>query len=180
MLFFCSWEKKYHAHVYICPSGGGTYNHLTYILRKSKSVRSEPQDTVFAVEVQTPKLPCLTRIARHMFETNVVERVNSGQISLVVTCTANCTCHHDVTLHRNQWNKRERKRLNTNWKFCVSSDQWRTRLCRLLGLAKRVSGFMVWGPPTLSPVSLFDSGWYTHVDSHLPDSVVRAEISNNT
>ena len=34
------------------------------------------------------------------------------------------------------------------------------RLCRLLGLAKRVSGIMVWGPPTLSPVSLFDSGWY--------------------
>ena len=29
---------------------------------------------------------------------------------------------------------------------------------RLLGLAKRVSGIMVWGPPTLSPVSLFDSG----------------------
>ena len=158
MLFFRSWEKKYHVHVYICPSGG-TYNHLTYILRKSKSVTSEPQQTVLALEVQTPKLPCLTRIAHLVFETNVVERANSGQISLVVTCTATCTCHHDGTLHRNQWNKRERKRLNTNWKFCVSSDQWRTRLCRLLGLAKRVSGFMVWGPPTLSPVSLFDSGW---------------------
>ena len=32
-----------------------------------------------------------------MFETNVIERVNSGQISLVVTCTADCTCHHDGT-----------------------------------------------------------------------------------
>ena len=63
-----------------------------------------------------------------MFETNVVERVNSGQISLVVTCTASCTCHHtchhEVTLHRNQWNKSERKRLNTNLKrmFPVIND----------------------------------------------------------
>ena len=77
-------------------------------------MRCEPQDTVVAVEVQNPKLPCLTRIAHLMFETNVVERANSGQISLVVTCTATCTCHHDDTLHRNDWNKRERKRLNTN------------------------------------------------------------------
>ena len=30
------------------------------------------------------------------------------------------------------------------------------------------------------PLSLFDSGWQAHVDSHLADSVVRAEISNNT
>ena len=59
-----------------------------------------------------------------MFETNVVERVSSGQISLVVTCTASCTCHHEVTLHRNQWNKSERKRLNTNRKrmFPVIND----------------------------------------------------------
>ena len=59
-----------------------------------------------------------------MFETNVVERVNSGQISLVVTCTATCTCHHEVTLHRNRWNKSERKRLNTNRKcmFPVIND----------------------------------------------------------
>ena len=69
---------------------------------------------VLAVDVQTPKLPCLTRFIHLMFETNVVERVNSGQISLVVTCTTDCTCHHEVTLHRNQWNKSERKRLNTN------------------------------------------------------------------
>ena len=52
-----------------------------------------------------------------MFEANVVERFNSGQISLVVTCTTVCTCHHEVTLHRNQWNKSERKRSNTNWKW---------------------------------------------------------------
>ena len=55
--------------------------------------------------------------------------------------------------------------------FPVISD---ARLCRLLGLAKRVSGIMVWGPPTLSPASLFDSGWQAHVDSHPADSVVRA------
>ena len=84
------------------------------ILSKNESMRSEPQDTVLAVDVQTPKLPCLTRCIRLMFETNVVEPVNSGQISLVVTCTDGCTCHHEVTLHRNQWNESERKRLNTN------------------------------------------------------------------
>ena len=77
-------------------------------------MRSEPQDMALAVDVQTPKLPCLTRFIHLMFETNVVERVKSGQISLVVTCTTDCTCHHEVTLHRNQWNKSERKRLNTN------------------------------------------------------------------
>ena len=38
----------------------------------------------------------------------------------------------------------------------------------------------VWGPPTLSFVSLFDSVWHANVDSHPADSVVRAEISNNT
>ena len=75
---------------------------------------SEPQDMVLAVYVQTPKLPCLTRFSQLVFETNVVERVNSGQISLVVTCTAGCTCHYEVALHRNQWNKSERKRLNTS------------------------------------------------------------------
>ena len=69
---------------------------------------------VLAVDVRTPKVPCLTRFIHLMFETNVVERVNSGQISLVVTFTADCTCHHEVTLDRNQWNKSERKRLNTN------------------------------------------------------------------
>ena len=59
-----------------------------------------------------------------MFEANVVERFNSGQISMVVTYTTVCTCHHEVTLHRNQWNKSERKRLNTNWKgvFPVIND----------------------------------------------------------
>ena len=59
-----------------------------------------------------------------MFEANVVERVNSGLVSLVVTCTADCTCHREVTLHRNQWSKSERRRLNTNRKcvFPVMND----------------------------------------------------------
>ena len=51
-------------------------------------MRSEPQNIGFAFDVLTPKLSCL------IFKTNVVERVNSGQISLVVTCTADCACHH--------------------------------------------------------------------------------------
>ena len=45
-------------------------------------------------DVLTPKLPCLTPFSHLIFETNVVERVNSGQISPVLTCTADCTCHH--------------------------------------------------------------------------------------
>ena len=93
---------------------------------------------------------------KQMLQLNELTQAKS--CSLVVTCTTGCTCHHEVTLHRNQWNKSEKKRLNTNWNFVVSSDQWCTWLCRLLGLAKRVSGIMAWGPPTLSPVSLFDSG----------------------
>ena len=38
-----------------------------------------------------------------MFETNVVERVNSGQISLVVIYTADCTCH-DLSIPAKNWN----------------------------------------------------------------------------
>ena len=100
--------------------------HITiwHILGENKSMRSEPRDIGLAFDVLTPKLPCLTSFRNLIFETNVVERVNSSQISLVVTCTTGCTCHHEVTLHRNQWNKSERKRLNTNWKVCVSSDQY--------------------------------------------------------
>ena len=79
-------------------------------------MRSEPQNNGLAFIVLTTKLSCLTLFIRPMFETytNVVERVNSGQISLVVTCTTGCTCHHEVTLHRNQWKNSERKRLNTS------------------------------------------------------------------
>ena len=57
-------------------------------------MRSEPQNIGLAFDVLTPKLSCLTRFNRLIFETNVVERVNSGRICLVVTCTADCTCHH--------------------------------------------------------------------------------------
>ena len=54
-------------------------------------MRSEPQNIGFAFDVLTPKLSCLIRFSPLIFETNVVERVNSGQISLVVTCTADYT-----------------------------------------------------------------------------------------
>ena len=57
-------------------------------------MRSEPLNIGLAVNVLTFKLSCLTRFSHLIFETNLVERVNSGQISLVVTCTADCTCHH--------------------------------------------------------------------------------------
>ena len=51
-------------------------------------MRSEPQDIGFVFNVLTPKVPCLTRFSNISFETSVVKRVNSDQVSLVVTCTA--------------------------------------------------------------------------------------------
>ena len=62
---------------------------------------SEPQNIGLAFDVLTPKLSCLTRFFHLIFETNLVERVNSGQVSLVVTCTADCTCHHLKILAKN-------------------------------------------------------------------------------
>ena len=57
-------------------------------------MRSEPQNVGLALDVLTPKLSCLIRFSHILFQTNVVERVNLGQISLVVTCTADCICYH--------------------------------------------------------------------------------------
>ena len=57
-------------------------------------MRSEPQNIGLAFHVLTPKISCLIRFDRLIFQTNVVERANSGKISLVVTCTADWTCHH--------------------------------------------------------------------------------------
>ena len=58
-------------------------------------MRREPQNIGLAFDLLTPKLSRLMiRFSHLIFETNVVERVNSGQISLVVTCTPDCTCHH--------------------------------------------------------------------------------------
>ena len=49
-------------------------------------MRSEPQNVGLALDVLTPKLSCLIRFSHIFFQTNVVERDNSGKISLVVTC----------------------------------------------------------------------------------------------
>ena len=57
-------------------------------------MRSEPQKNGLAMDVLTPKLSCLTRFFYLISETIVVERVYSGQISLAVKSTADCTCHH--------------------------------------------------------------------------------------
>ena len=51
-------------------------------------MRSESQNIGLAFDVLTPKLSCLIGIDHLIFQTNVVERVNSGKVSLVVTCTA--------------------------------------------------------------------------------------------
>ena len=57
-------------------------------------MRTEPQNVGLAFDVLTPKISYLIRFSHLIFEINVVERDNSGQINLVVTCTADCTCHH--------------------------------------------------------------------------------------
>ena len=57
-------------------------------------MRSEPQNIGLAFDVSTPKLSCMIRFDYLIFQANIVERVNSGKISLVVTCTADCRCHH--------------------------------------------------------------------------------------
>ena len=64
--------------LYVPRAGHVTIGH---ILRKNKSMRSEPQYTVLVFDILTPKLPCLTRFTNCKFETNIVERVKSGQIS---------------------------------------------------------------------------------------------------
>ena len=46
-------------------------------------MRSDPQNIRLVFGVLTPILSCLIRFSHLIFETNVVERVNSGQISLM-------------------------------------------------------------------------------------------------
>ena len=98
--FFIHEQRKIYTWLYVPVTGHVTIGH---ILRKSKSMRSEPQNIGLAFDVLTPKLSCLIRFSHLIFETNVVERVNSGQISLVVTCTTVCTCHHLIFPAKN-WN----------------------------------------------------------------------------
>ena len=57
-------------------------------------MRSEPQNIGLSFDHLTPKLSCVIRFNHLIAETNVAERVNSGQISVVVTGTADCTRHH--------------------------------------------------------------------------------------
>ena len=91
--------------------------HITiwHILRKNKSMRSELQNIGLAFDVLTPKLSCLIRFSHLIFETNVVERGHSGQISLVVTCTAVCTCHHLKFTAKN-WNFGENWSIGNKYK----------------------------------------------------------------
>ena len=46
-------------------------------------MRSEPQNIGLALYVFTSKLSCLIRSGHLIFQTNVVQRVNSGRIRLV-------------------------------------------------------------------------------------------------
>ena len=89
--FFFLEQRNIYTRLYVPVTGHIT---ICHILRKNKSMRSEPQNIGLAFDVLTPKLSCVIRFDDLIFQTNVVERVISGKISLVVTCTADCTCHH--------------------------------------------------------------------------------------
>ena len=88
-------------------------------------MRSEPQIIGFAFDVLTPKRSCLIRSSPLIFETNVVERVNLGQISLVVTCTADYTCHHFRIAARKIEISERTEQFETNisiWPFQMTLD----------------------------------------------------------
>ena len=72
----------------MCHSDG-TYNQLKYF-EKNQSMRSEPQEMALEFDSVTPQLPYLFRC----YKKNIVKWGNSSQIDFVVTCTADCTCHH--------------------------------------------------------------------------------------
>ena len=72
-------------------------------------MRSEPQGIVLAFDVFTPILPSLVNVINLMSVRSVVQRFNSAQINLMVTCTDDCTCHH-LTIHAKNsmlWDKWE-------------------------------------------------------------------------
>ena len=49
---------------------------------------------VLVYDVLTPELTFVSSFIRLMFETSIVEGINSGQINLVATCIDDCACHH--------------------------------------------------------------------------------------
>ena len=84
--FFRSWAKNIYTWLYVTLTGHG---HVTDF-EKNESMKSEPQEMVLVFDSITALLPCLSRC----FERNIVKWGNSSQIDFVVTCTADCTCHH--------------------------------------------------------------------------------------
>ena len=98
-------SKKYH-YVVICHSNG-TYNHPTYF-EKNERVRSEPKHMVLEFDYFSPNLMFPSWCDIFLLERILVERVNlANQIKLVVTCTADCTCHHlteNVYFLSEMWN----------------------------------------------------------------------------
>ena len=63
-------------------------------------MRSEPQDMALAVDVQTPKLPCLTRFIHLMFESkqmllnelNQAKSASWWHVQLIVHVTTRLLC----------------------------------------------------------------------------------------
>ena len=98
--FFILKQRNIYTWLYVPVTGHITIRH---ILRKNENMRSEPQNFALAFDVLTPELSCLIRFGHLIFQTNVVQRVNSGRICLVVTCTADCTCHH-LKIPGKNWN----------------------------------------------------------------------------
>ena len=132
--FFILEQRNIYTWLYVPVTG-----HITiwHILGKNKSMRSEPQNIRPEFDVLTPKLSCLIRFSHLIFETNVVERGHSGQISLVVTCTAVCTCHH-LKFPAKSWN--------------FGKNRW---TCAYWSESNKLTGESIGGPQTMMPDTLF-------------------------
>ena len=102
-------SKKYHC-VVICH-WDRTYNHPTYF-GKNKRLRSEPKYMKHALDDFAPKLLFPSWCYRiFSLERILVALFNSADlVNLVVTCTADCTCHHlskNVYFLSEMWNLKQ-------------------------------------------------------------------------
>ena len=89
---FLSSAKNTTAWLYVPMTGHKTIRH---ILDKNESLRSEAKHMLLGFDDFAPKLLFPSWYYGFLLERNLLQRVDSAdQIYLVVTCTADCTCHH--------------------------------------------------------------------------------------
>ena len=95
--FFRSLAKNY-LYVVICHFDG-TYNHLIYF-EKNRSMRSEPKEMALEFDSITP----LLRVWVDFLSEILLNEVTLAKLTwCMVTCTADCICHHPPIRERN-WN----------------------------------------------------------------------------